>query len=366
MPPAPIRVLLVDDDEDDHILTRGLLSSVHGARYLVDQVGTWDEGLERMAKGEHDIYLLDYRLGPRSGIELLTEARARGCRGPAIILTGLADRDLDMEAMTAGASDYLVKGRTDAMLLERSIRYAIERARTLQALERQSAELARSNAELEQFASIVSHDLRSPLQVISGYVELLQLRYRGRLDDRADEIIDKALKGVERLDALITDLLAFARLEAESRPRVPVDLAAACEVAVADLRPLIDQTGAVVTCEPMPTVVANEVQIGQVFRNLIGNALKFRGSESPRVQVGAVEANGVVTVRVSDNGPGILPRHQERIFKMFQRVPGMEGVPGTGIGLAICKKIVERHDGQIWVESDPGRGSTFAFQLPKG
>jgi len=322
MPHAPIRVLLVDDDEDDRILTRGLLASMNGPGYLVDEATSWDEGLARMEKGEHDVYLLDHRLGRRRGIELLVEGRARGCRGPAIILTGLADRELDMEAMSAGAADYLVKGRTDAVLLERSIRYAIERGRVLQALEHRSAELARSNAELEQFASIASHDLRSPLQVISGYVELLQIGYGPRLDARAVEIIGKALKGVERLDALITDLLAFARLEAESRPRGPVDLGTACDLAVTDLGPRIEAVGATVTRGPMPTVVANDVQIGQVFRNLIGNALKFRSEAPPKVTVTAEERGGDVIVHVRDNGPGIAPRHQERIFKMFQRLPG--------------------------------------------
>jgi signal transduction histidine kinase len=364
MSPSPTRILLIDDDDDDYVLTRSLLAAIPGARFALDWISSWEEGLDRMSRCEHDLYLLDYRLGARTGLELLQQARQRGCKGPAIVLTGLADRDLDMEAMAAGAADYLVKGKTDAALLERSIRYSLERARTLAELERQRAELARSNAELEQFASIVSHDLRSPLQVISGYVELLAIRYRGRLDDRADEIIDRTLKGVGRFDALISDLLSYARLDGEEQPHGPVDLEFAADTALADLRATLDQAGATVTRDALPTVQGNEVQVEQVFRNLIGNAVKFKGIDPPRVHVSASTEAGMVTVSIKDNGCGIAPRHQERIFKMFQRGPGVDQVPGTGIGLAIVKKIVERHGGRIWVESEPGRGSTFSFTLP--
>lgn len=357
-------MLLVDDDGDDYVLTRSLLAEATGPRFSVEWVSNYDEALARMVANEHDVYLLDFRLGTRTGLELLQDARRRGAKGPGIILTGLADRDLDMEAMAAGAADYLVKGKTDGPLLERSIRYALERARTLAEIERQRAELARSNAELEQFASIVSHDLRSPLQVISGYVELLAIRYRGRLDERADEIIERTLNGVARFDALITDLLAYARLDGEERPRGPVDLNFAFDTAVADLRTAIEGAGALVTRGDLPRVVGNEVQIEQVFRNLIGNAVKFQRSGQPRVEVAAHREGGMVTVSVKDNGPGIAQMHQERIFRMFQRGPGMDRTPGTGIGLAIVKKIVERHTGRVWLDSDPGRGATFFFSLP--
>ncbi len=359
-----IRVLLIDDDGDDYVLTRALLQDAIGVRFTLEWESTFEAGLEAMALNRHDVYLLDYRLGARTGVTLLSAARGRGCTGPAIMLTGLEDRELDVEAMSAGVADYLVKGRTDALLLERSIRYAIERGRTLQEIERQRKELERSNAELEQFASIVSHDLRSPLQVISGYAELLAIRYKSRLDQHGNDYIRHILAGVARQDALICDLLTFARLEGGQTRPGRVDLNLAFDTAMVDLAAVQTGAGAVVRRGDLLPVTGNDVQIQQLLRNLIGNALKFRHVAAPVVEVTTTTDNGWVTVSVADNGPGIPPHQHERIFRMFQRGSGADQVAGTGIGLAVVKKIVERHHGRVWVDSDLGRGSTFHFTLP--
>jgi signal transduction histidine kinase len=239
-----------------------------------------------------------------------------------------------------------------------------ERLRAERELQRQARELARSNAELEQFAYAASHDLQEPLRMVGSYVDLLARRYRGRLDADADEFIAYALDGVARMQALIRDLLAYSRLETRGRPPELVD----CEAVVAEcrenLRSRIEESGAEIRQGPLPKVRADPSQLLQLFQNLLGNALKFRGAEPPRIRVFAERIEGGWRFAVADNGIGIEPEHRERIFQIFQRVHSRQHYPGTGIGLAICKKIVERHGGRIWVESEPGRGSTFFFTWP--
>ena len=230
-------------------------------------------------------------------------------------------------------------------------------------LESHAAELERSNAELEQFAYVASHDLSEPLRMISGFTQLLAQRYRGRLDDDADEFIGFIVDGVERMQSLINDLLDYSRVGRRALRRERVDVGAVVEQTLQALRPAIDEAGAAVQVEPLPSVPGDPVQLGQLFQNLIANAIKFRGDEPPRVRVSAQAMHTGWRFEVADNGIGIEPRHAERIFKMFQRLHGREDYAGTGIGLAICRKIVERHGGRIWVEAAEGGGSRFVFTV---
>ena len=224
--------------------------------------------------------------------------------------------------------------------------------------------LARSNAELEQFAYVASHDLQEPLRAVASCVQLLQKRYGDQLDARAGEFITHAVDGTKRMQALITDLLAFSRLGTHPHPFAPADCATVLEDALANLAVAIQESGAVVQHDPLPTVLADASQLAQVFQNLIGNAIKFRAERRPEIRVGARREAGEWRFAVSDNGIGIEPQYFERIFRVFQRLHTRVHSPGTGIGLAICKKIVERHGGRIWIESQPGQGSTFYFTLP--
>jgi PAS domain S-box-containing protein len=243
------------------------------------------------------------------------------------------------------------------------LRDVSERARAEDALARQAEELARSNAELEQFAYVASHDLQEPLRMVSSYTQLLARRYRDRLDDDAREFIGYAVDGVNRMQALIADLLAFSRVGNRGGFE-PTELDRVLGRALANLQAAVEETGASVSADPLPTVVGDPVQLGQLLQNLVGNAVKFRGESPPRVHVSAERVGGEWRLGVHDNGIGIEPEYAERIFVIFQRLHGRDEYPGTGIGLAICKKIVERHGGRIWVESRPGRGSTFYFTLP--
>jgi PAS domain S-box-containing protein len=240
-----------------------------------------------------------------------------------------------------------------------------ELAATAAELRVRATDLERSNADLEQFAYVASHDLSEPLRMVAGFVQLLRKRYEGRLDDEADEFIGYTVDGVNRMQALIDDLLAFSRVGRGDRELTDVDAGAAARRALDALSAPLAETGADVEIGELPTVRGDERELGQLFQNLISNALKFRGDDAPRVRVTADAEDGAAEWRfaVADNGIGIEPRHAERIFKMFQRLHGRDAYPGTGIGLAICKKIVEHHGGRIWVEPNADAGSVFKFTL---
>ena len=200
--------------------------------------------------------------------------------------------------------------------------------------------------------------------MISSYVQLLAKRYHGRLDADADDFIGYAVEGTLRMKALIDDLLTYSRVDTQGKALAPTECEAVFRQALDDLQAAIAESGAVVTHDPLPAVMADRVQLRQLWQNLLSNALKFRGEEPPRVHVSARPEGRQWVFAVKDNGIGIDPQHAERIFVIFQRLHTREKYPGTGIGLAICKKIVERHGGRIWVESEPGKGATFFFTLP--
>ncbi len=239
-----------------------------------------------------------------------------------------------------------------------------ERKQAEDNLARTAAELGRSNEDLQQFAHVVSHDLQEPCRMVAKFCELLQRRYRGKLDSAADEFIGFAVDGAARMEKLIQDLLAYARVGTRGRQFVPVDSGAAFDRAATDLAGRVEESGAVVTRGPLPVVLADESQVGQLAQNLLANAIKFRGAAPPRVEVAAERRNGEWLFAVRDNGIGIPEGDRERVFGVFERLHPAAEYPGTGIGLAVCKRIVERHGGRIWVSSEVGKGSAFFFTLP--
>jgi PAS domain S-box-containing protein len=241
------------------------------------------------------------------------------------------------------------------------------RRRLEEELESRAERLERINAELQDFAYIASHDLSEPLRMITSYLQLLQRRYEGQLDQTADEFIHYAVDGADRMKALIDDLLQYSRVGSDAVQRVPVDADAVLGSVLRSLEGAILERGATVTHEQLGVVHGDSTQIGQLLQNLVANAIKFgRPDVPPEVRVERVPERDEWHVVVRDNGIGIEARHAERIFKMFGRLHGREEYEGTGIGLAICRRIADRHAGRIWVESNPGSGSAFHVSIPDG
>jgi PAS domain S-box-containing protein len=239
-----------------------------------------------------------------------------------------------------------------------------ERRRAEDALRLKSEELTRSNEELEQFAYVASHDLQEPLRMISSYVQLLASRYKGKLDKDADDFIFYATDGAARMQRLINDLLAYSRVGRPGREFAPVNLESALARALGNLSVMVRDAGVAITHDPLPVAYGDGGQLTQVFQNLIDNAVKFRGDSTPQIHLSAEIRGHECICSVRDNGIGIAPEYIGRLFMLFQRLHTRREYSGTGIGLAICKRIVEGHGGRIWVESGPGAGSTFYFSLP--
>lgn len=240
-----------------------------------------------------------------------------------------------------------------------------ERKDAQQKLARKAEELARSNADLEVFAYVASHDLQEPLRMVASYTQLLARRYDGKLDAEADEFIGFAVDGAARMQQLIQDLLSYSRLTTRGKAPYFTLADAACRSAVENLQESIKTANATVTVGPLPAVLADAMQLTQLFQNLIGNAIKYRNERTPEIRVSAASTANEWIFSVEDNGIGIEPQYFERIFQMFQRLHTRNEYSGTGIGLAICRRIVERHGGRIWVESKYGLGSTFFFSIPR-
>jgi len=280
-----------------------------------------------------------------------------GVVGLVVVIRKLRHVSVELEQKVDTRTAELSQAKTS---LEAQYR---ELQKTEQQLAHHAEELARSNAELEQFAYVASHDLQEPLRMVASFTQLLGKRYKGRLDADADEFIGYAVDGATRMQQLINDLLAYSRVGTRGKEFAPTSGEVVLDRALQNLTLAIEDSGAVVTHDPLPTVLGDEGQLVQLFQNLIGNAVKFRGTEAPHVHVSAEVRAGEAVFSVRDNGIGIDPQFADRIFLIFERLHQQEQYPGTGIGLAICKKIVQRHGGRIEVESQPGRGTTFRFTM---
>lgn len=336
-----------------------------------------DYGLQRMLPGAGPLMVLNAQADPRSlaseflrrqglvsflRVPLTVQGRILGV---ITFFTKVEHRftDEEVEFLTALAGQAAM-AIYNAQLYEETAAAKGELERANGTLKKQALELERSNAELEQFAYVASHDLQEPLRMVASYTQLLAKRYRGRLEADADEFIDYAVDGVNRMQSLIQDLLAFSKLGKRERAFEVTDCSRVLGDALANLRTAIEESGAAVTHDPLPELTADGQQLTQLFQNLIGNAIKFRNHDAPRVHVSATRQGKDWLFSVSDNGIGFDPQFGERIFVIFQRLHAKKDYPGTGMGLAICKKIVERHNGRIWAQSEPGNGAIFYFTIP--
>jgi two-component system, sensor histidine kinase and response regulator len=354
--------------EDNHAELRVLCEILHEEGFQVIGCGSAKEALEHVQQQDFGVAVVDLRLPDLSGTQLLDRIRSFDNQVRVIIHTGQASYESIREALHLGAFAYLEKATDRSELLRHVHRACLERvdgyAHDLErAVAARTEQLARSNRELEEFAGIVAHDLRSPLLTISGYCQLLQEEYRGQLDAGADGYLNQVIGGVSRMGCLIDDLLEYSRAGRSSQSIELVDMDSVLVQATANLEGLIREQEARVEAESLPTVIGDQTQLVQLLQNLLGNAVKFCRRETPLVRVSASRDGGCWRFAVEDNGIGIASQHFDRIFQTFQRLHGRE-YPGSGIGLATCKKIVERHGGRIWVHSAVDQGSTFFFTLP--
>jgi PAS domain S-box-containing protein len=289
--------------------------------------------------------------------------------------TGVTNRAMGhqrpLAALRADGSEFPVEATISQVtvggqkLFTAIVRDITERRRAEEALARQAEALARSNVELERFAYVASHDLQEPMRTVRSFAQLLQRRCGDQITGDAAEYLRFITDGVQRMQTLINDLLTYSRVSSQGGAFGPADSNQIVKMVLESLQASIGSARAEVTADPLPTVFGDATQLGQVFQNLIVNAIKFHGQAPPRIHVSAKEAPGEWVFSVRDNGIGIAPEYFERIFVIFQRLHTIEEYGGTGIGLAICKKIVERHGGRIWVESTVGEGSRFYFSIPK-
>ena len=501
----PLRILIVEDNEGDYRLTREALREITVFDCEIVWATTFPAAKAAIAEKSFDVCLVDYNLGERTGLELMLEVYPEGCRIPMILLTGHDDREVDLEAMQAGASDFLIKGQIEAIQLERTIRYALERRRGEEALEDAArreramidnaldvictidaegkfvtinpaclrmlgyqpaelighsyldlvvpedaaktiqsaannmsgeeltgfenrclhkngtivtlmwtshwseseklmfavahdvsarkkseeelrnfaARLERSNAELQDFASVASHDLQEPLRKIQAFSDRLKTKWGDTLDEDGLVYLDRMQNAAGRMQTLINDLLTFSRVSSNAQPFVPVNLKRLADEVLFDFTDLIENTNGTIEIGELATIEADPAQMRQLLQNLIGNALKFnRPGVPPVVKIsGQVchnfagdndeTAAGVLSsacdnycLTVEDNGIGFEDKYVGKIFKIFQRLHGRTEYEGTGIGLAVCRRITERHSGSIKARSVPNEGTTFTVKLP--
>jgi signal transduction histidine kinase len=362
-----LRVLMVEDSAGDVELALLALRS-DGFDVSGDVAQSAEEFTARIRTATYDVVIADYNLPKWRGMEAVDILRRENLEVPLIVVTGYLGEEKAVECIKQGATDCVLKDRLAR--LPSSVRRALEEKR-LRDLRRKSetelaskvAELARSNEELEQFAYVASHDLQEPLRMIASYTQLLSERYRGKLDEQADKYIAYSVDGAVRMQALIHDLLKFSRVGKAEIELSITDCRTAVEEAVKNLRAAIEQSGAVVKWNDLPAIMADRSQLTQVFQNLIANAVKFHASDKPVIQIDAQRRDHEWVLTVSDNGIGILEENWKDVFVIFRRLHSRSEYPGNGIGLSICKKIIERHGGRIWIEAQPKPGCCFRFSL---
>lgn len=356
-------VLLVDDRDDSLFALETILKS---PELELVKARSGEEALLRVLDHDFAVILLDVRMPGMDGYETaeLVRQRERSRLTPIIFMTAAPDGGAQtFKGYQHGAVDFLYKPIVPEVL-KAKVGVFVSLFEKEELLRRQTQDLMRANQDLERFAYVASHDLKEPLRKITGYTEMVALRYDAALDEEGRGYMALITDAAKRMSQLISDLLEYSRAGRLSVARV--ELEDVLKKVIEDLEIPIKESRASVSHDPLPAVTGDEVQLAQVFQNLIANGLKFRGEEAPRIHVGSVEEGESWRFFVSDNGIGIEPEYREKIFAMFERLHGRQRYPGTGIGLAICKKVVEAHGGSIRVESTPGEGSTFLFTLPKG
>ena len=364
----------LSESKESEAKYRGLLEAAPDAMVIVNEAG--DIVLLNLQAEKQFGYRRDELVG-RKVTNLIPEGFAErliadGNRTAAEALVQQIGMGIDLYGRRKDGSEFPIEmmlsplESAHGILVTAAIRNITVRKEGEENLLRTAEELKQTNDQLQQFAYVASHDLQEPLRMVASYTQLLAKRYVGRLDSDADEFISYAVDGCNRMQTLIRDLLAYSHSGTDGKAQRVISTEDVLQEVLINLRAMIEESGAVVTHDSLPTIMSSGSQLAQIFQNLIGNAIKYRSASAPRVHISATKNDGkgwVLSVR--DNGMGIEPQYFEKIFVLFQRLHGREEFSGTGIGLAVCKKIVEQLGGTIWVESQPEKGSTFYFSLPE-
>lgn len=354
-----MKILLVDDEPANIRVLEGMLAP---EKHELLRAAGGREALDLLRAEEIDLLLLDVMMPGLSGLEVLAEIRRDGRLGPTpvILVTALDDREDRLKGLAAGADDYITKPVDREELLTR----VRNQAKLVSLRKRLVEELRSSNRDLDRFAFVAAHDLKAPLVNITGFSALLAKKFSGEPGSEEADYVMRIREAAGRMNELIGSLLAYSRFGLPGSPFGPVDSGAAFDAAAENLHSQIKDCGAAVKRGPLPVINGDKAILTQLFQNLIANAVKFRGRSKPEVEVSA-ERNGADWIfSVKDNGIGVPPEQLERIFEMFTRLHDCNTYPGTGIGLAACRRITGLLGGRIWVESEPGKGSVFKFSVP--
>ena len=382
------KVLIVDDQPKNLIALEAVLAGL-GPELV--KAASGKEALDLLHQEDFAVILMDVHMPVMDGLETaaLVRQTALNRETPIVFLTAEGRSEAEIaRGYEVGAVDYLLKPFVPQILrhkvgvlvelhqktaeIKRLNRKLGEANAALEgrvqertaALEARGVDLGRSNEELAQFAAVASHDLQEPLRTLSTYLQLLRKNNLGRLDAEDEEIFEVVLGSARRMRQLISDLLAFSQVGLGERKLGQVDSRVLVDRVLEQMKQMVEERGAKISVGPMPVLDAEPALLGQVFQNLIGNALKFQPGDAPTVELSARRGDGCWVFAVKDQGIGIAPEHVEKVFRLFGRLHGRDEYPGNGLGLSLCKKVVERHGGRIWLDPSPGPGSTFYFSIP--
>ena len=359
-----INVLIIDDCPEDLFVYKNFLQKNEEITFIIEECETGEEGMETCKTSKPDCLLLDYNLPDLDGLEILSELAPLSF--PVIMLTGEGTQQIAVQALKNGAQDYLIKGEITPSNLTQSIITAVKMFKIESERQRFAEELKRSNQALEDFANIASHDLQEPLRKIHTYAEKIKAFSEAVIDERCRDYLNRLQSSTERMSQFIEDLLKFSMVTTTTKPFKPVDLNGVIKLVLSDLEITILNKQAQVNIMQLPVIETDRSQIYQLFLNLVANGLKFNKSDTPVIDITCQKGtNNYWEIRVKDNGIGLENKFKEKIFKPFFRIHGRSDYKGTGTGLAICKKLVERHHGTISVESEPEKGTTFIIILPE-